>query len=99
LSAIIKRVLIACGTAIATATHVRVKVEELLKKNGVKAEVTQCRVTEVPYFLKTKKTDLILTTSFVPDIKDIPVLNAVSLLTGVGKEKLEKEIVDILKRS
>lgn len=99
MSGIIKRVLIACGTAIATATHVRVKVEELLKRNGIKADVTQCRVTEVPYFLKTKKHDLILTTSFVPDIKDIPVLNAVPLLTGVGKEKLENEIVDILKKA
>lgn len=92
-----KRVLIACGTAIATATHIRMKVEKLLEENDIEAKLTQCRVTEVPFFLKTGKTDLILTTSVVPDIEDIPVFNAVPLLTGVGREKLEKEIIRILK--
>ena len=97
MSAIRKRVLIACGTAIATATAVRIKVEKIIQDNDIDAELTQCRVTEVPFFLKTGKTALILTTSFVPDVENIPVLNAVALLTGVGREKLEEEIVRILK--
>jgi len=93
-----KRVLIACGTAIATATHIRTKVAKLLEENGIEADLTQCRVTEVPFFLKTKKTHLILTTSNVPDIEDIPVFNAVPLLTGIGREKLEQDILKVLKK-
>ncbi|MDH5769927.1 MAG: PTS galactitol transporter subunit IIB [Candidatus Bathyarchaeota archaeon] len=98
----IKRILVACGTAIATATAVRVKLEELFRKNNMNVELAQCRVTEIGFFLKTKKYDLILSASFDSDAArehNIPILNFVPILTGVGKEKLEKEIFDILKKS
>ena len=42
-----KRVLVACGTGIATSTVVCKRVEDLLKNNGIEAEVIQCKIAEI----------------------------------------------------
>ena len=92
-----KKVLVACGSGIATATLVSMKLEELFKRNGIAADIIRCRIHEVDYFLKSQgKADLIVTTSQVPGVKDIPVLNAVPIISGVGKDELDKKILKVL---
>ena len=39
-----KKVIVACGTGIATSTVVCVKIKEALQKANVQAEVVQCKV-------------------------------------------------------
>jgi PTS system galactitol-specific IIB component len=92
------RILVACGTAIATATYVAEKVKKILEKYGIKGEVYQAKAQEVNYFIKMLgKINLILTTTFVQvENKNIPVLNAMPFLTGLGEADLEKKIVTIL---
>jgi len=92
------RILVACGTAIATATYVAEKVKKILEKHGIKGEVYQAKAQEVNYFIKMLgKINLILTTTFVQvENKNIPVLNAMPFLTGLGEADLEKKIVTIL---
>jgi PTS system galactitol-specific IIB component len=92
------RILVACGTAIATATYVAEKVKKILEKYGIKGEVYQAKAQEVNYFVKMLgKINLILTTTFVQvENKNIPVLNAMPFLTGLGEADLEKKIVTIL---
>jgi len=93
-----KKILVACGTAIATATIVTEKLKDILARNKIDAEIIKCRVPEVPYYIRMLgKVDLILTTSFVPDVKNIPILNAVPLISGLGREELEREIVKALR--
>ena len=93
-----KNILVACGTAIATATIAAGKLKELLKKHNIPANVIQCRFTEIDYYVKTLgRVDLIVTTAGFPKRTDIPVLNGVPFLSGVGKEELEKKILEILK--
>jgi len=41
--------------------------------------------------------DLIVTTTIVTGVTDIPVIHTVSFLTGVGMEKDIEKIVDCLK--
>jgi len=93
------RVIVACGTAIATATYVAEKVKKLLEKNNIKGEVYQAKAQEVNYFVKMLgRVDLILATTFVPlENKNIPVLNAMPFLTGIGEADLEKKIINLLK--
>lgn len=92
-----KNILVACGTAIATATIVAGKVIELLQRHNIQANVIQCRFTEIDYYVKTLgKVDLIITTAGFPERKDIPVLNGVPFLSGIGKEELERRIIEIL---
>lgn len=92
------RILVACGTAIATATYVAEKVKKILEKYKIKGEVYQAKAQEVNYFVKMLgKVHLILATTFVPvEDKSIPVLNAMPFLTGIGESDLEKKIVSIL---
>lgn len=90
-----KRILIACGTAIATSTVVARKVEEELQKRGIEVTTTQCKASEVPS--KVDGQDLVVTTTQVSGTKDVPVIHTVSFLTGVGVEQDIEKIVEYLK--
>lgn len=89
-----KHILIACGTGVATSTVVCMRVKEELEKNKINATVEQCKVAELP--AKIGGADLVVTTtSYESD--DIPVIRALSFLTGVGIEADVQKIIDILK--
>ena len=89
-----KRVLVVCGTGIATSTVVAEKVANALRSHGIDAELIQCKVTEVPNYLSD--TDLIVATTVVGDTRGVPVVPAVSLLTGVGEQQVIDKIVQAL---
>lgn len=88
-----KRILVACGTGIATSTVVTMRIKETLQEKKIDAEVEQCKVSELPS--KINSADLVVTTtSFTSD--KIPVIRALSFLTGVNVEEDLKKIVEIL---
>jgi len=84
----IYKVVVACGTAIATSTHVAIKIKELLEERGIRIHTIQCRVTEVPSF--APDADLVVATAQVPYDIEIPVVDAIPFLTGIGV----KEVID-----
>lgn len=89
-----KKVLVACGTGVATSTVVCMKVKEALANNGINADVIQCKVSELDS--KLDSADLVVTTtSYMTD--KVPVIRAISFLTGIGMDNDIKKIVDILK--
>ncbi|RLI39451.1 PTS galactitol transporter subunit IIB [Candidatus Bathyarchaeota archaeon] len=93
-----KNILVACGTAIATATIVAGKLKDFLKNHNIDANVIQCRFTEIDYYVKTLgRVDLIVTTAGFPERRDIPIVNGVPFISGIGREALEKKILEILK--
>ena len=57
-----KKVIVACGGAVATSTVAANKVVELCKKNNVDIEICQVRISEIESNLPA---DLIVTTSKV----------------------------------
>lgn len=77
-----KRILVACGTGIATSTVVAKKLEEAMKSRGVDAKIDQCKVTEVAG--KAAAYDVVVSTTEVEDSGGKPVVRALSFLTGVG---------------
>jgi PTS system galactitol-specific IIB component len=77
-----KKILVACGTAIATSTVVAKKLQELLEKRGMQVKIDQCKASEVP--AKAAGYDLIVSTTEVGDTKGKPLVRTVSFLTGVG---------------
>ncbi|SIQ26844.1 PTS system, galactitol-specific IIB component [Alkalispirochaeta americana] len=89
-----KKILVACGTAIATSTVVARKIEEELGKRNIPVETTQCKAAEVPE--KVQGHDLVVTTTFVSGTGDVPVIHSVSFLTGVGLERDLEKIVGYL---
>ena len=90
----IYKILVACGTAIATSTHVAIKIKELLGARDLKAHTIQCRVTEVPSL--APDADLIVATAQVPFDIDVPVVDGIPFLTGIGLEEVIDNIVSIL---
>lgn len=93
-SAKIFKIVVACGTAIATSTHVAIKIKELLEERGLKIYTIQCRVPEVPSL--APDADLVVATAQVPYDIDVPVVNGIPFLTGIGIKEVIDEIETLL---
>lgn len=91
-----KKIVIACGTGIATSTVVADKVANLCKQEGIDALISQCKVSELEAYVHGA--DLVVTTTFVGKKYDIPVINALPFITGVGEEEVLKQIAETLKK-
>lgn len=90
-----KKVLVACGNGIATSTVVAQKIRELCQDNNVDVDVTQCKLLEVES--KADGYDLLVTTGmFRGGEVNVPVIGAISLLTGFGEEETLQEILTAL---
>lgn len=87
-------IVVSCGTAIATSTHVSLKLKELLGERGLSIHTIQCRVSEVTDY--ADQADLVVTTAQIPFDLPVPVINGLPFLTGVGIEEvidsIEKEL-------
>jgi PTS system galactitol-specific IIB component len=90
-----KKVLVACGAGIATSTVVCNRVENLLKENGIEAEVIQCKIAEVA--TRQDDADLIVSTTILPTQYKIPAVIATAYITGINMEALDQKIIDHLK--
>lgn len=89
-----KKVLIVCGTGVATSTVVATKVREHLAEAGIEASVDQGKVMDL---LSGANADLIVATTDVPSSVAIPVVRALPLLIGMGEESVFDEIDAVLK--
>lgn len=91
-----KKLLIMCGTGIATSTVVVGKVKEWLKDKNLdsKVKVYQGKVAEE--INRIDDYDIVISTTLVPDKYKEKVINGLCLLTGIGKNemflRLENEI-------
>ncbi len=91
-----KRILVACGTAIATSTVVAKAIEEGLAARGIPVITRQCKAAEVPAL--AKDFDLVVTTTPVPQDLGIPVIQTLAFLTGIGKDQVLNQIAEILRK-
>ncbi len=90
-----KRILVACGTAIATSTVVAKAIEEALKDRGISVTTRQCKAAEVKSL--AGDAHLIVTTTPVPNDLGVPVIQTLAFLTGIGKEAVIEQIIEALK--
>jgi len=89
-----KRILVACGTAIATSTVVAIAIEEALRDRGIPVNIRQCKASEVASLVQG--VDLVVTTTPVPSNLGVPVIQTLAFLTGIGKEATIEQIVKAL---
>ena len=89
-----KKILVACGTAIATSTVVAKKLEEKLKALGIAVAIDQCKASEVG--AKAAGYDLIVSTTEVDDTRGKPIIRTLSFLTGIGIDSDVEKIVKLL---
>jgi len=87
-----KKLLIMCGTGVATSTVVTGKIKDWLKNNGLDKEVTLYQSKVADEMNKIDDYDAIVTTTVVPDKIKSKVINGVPLLTGIGADEVYDEI-------
>jgi PTS system galactitol-specific IIB component len=92
-----KRVLVACGTAIATATVAVNAAMEIAKEAGIKVDVAQCKAAEIKFKMQTFPPDVIIAMTPVPDDLGVPVFSGVPILSGVGLDQLKADLLAALR--
>lgn len=96
--AVIKTILVACGTGIATSTVAAKKCEGIAKEAGLKVKTIQCKAVEAASKCKVVKPDVLVATTDIPgDTGNAVVLNGRCLLTGVGLKDFKEDLINALK--
>lgn len=90
-----KKIIVACGGAVATSTVAADAIRDLCKNNGIQADVVQMRVIEIANNLNG--VDLVVTTMHIKPNFDVPYVNGMAFLTGINKEATEEKILSYLK--
>jgi PTS system galactitol-specific IIB component len=87
------RILLLCGTGIATSTAMNAKIQDVLREQGLAAsvELRQGKIADV--LRGSVDADLVVATAQVPSTVKVPIINGVPLLTGIGAETVLDQIV------
>lgn len=87
-----KKLLIMCGTGVATSTVVTNKIKEWLKEKGLESDVKLYQSKIADEVNKLDEYDVVLSTTVVPDRVKDKVISGVPMLTGMGTEEMYDEI-------
>ena len=90
------KIIVACGSGVATSTVIASRVEEIVKKLGFDAQIIQCSLHEVPGCAKGAA--LVVTSMGRLETSEAPVVVAFPYITGVGAEETDRQIEEILKQ-
>lgn len=91
-----KKILLCCGSGIATSTAAASRLKDKLEARGFAGQftTTQCKVNEVAS--KAADYDVIVSTAVVSQDFGKPVVQGITFLTGIGVDKTVDEIVEKL---
>ena len=90
-----KKILVACGTGMATSTMISERVKSFLEEEGISVSVTQCILGEIAN--QEKNFDLIITSMKLNTEFETPCLVGTPFLIGIGEDVLKEKILQILK--
>lgn len=87
-----KKLLIMCGTGIATSTVVTGKVKDWLKENGFedKVQLYQSKISDE--ISRIDDYDVVISTTLTPENVKDKVIDGVPLLTGFGIEEMYEQV-------
>lgn len=91
-----KRILLCCGSGIATSTAAASRLKTKLEDRGFggQFETTQCKVNEVAS--KIADYDIVVSTAVLTGEYSKPVVQGITFLTGMGVDKTVDEIISKL---
>jgi len=91
-----KKIIVACGGAVATSTLAAEEIKELCAEHNIQLDLIQCRINEISTFIDS--TDLICTTAKIDQtFGNIPIVHGMPFISGVGIDQLKEKILTILK--
>ena len=91
------KVLVACGSGVATSTIAQEEVKRIAENNGIKVNVIKATIAEVPS--KQKDVDVVLTTANYRQPLEKPYMSVFGLVSGVNKTVAEKKLAELLKKT
>lgn len=91
-----KKLLIMCGTGVATSTVLMGKIKDWLKENKLESEVSLHQSKISDELNRIDDYDAVISTTLVPDNIKEKVIDGVPLLTGVGTEEMYTRLKDQL---
>lgn len=91
-----KRILVACGTGMATSTAAAESLREALEAQGINPEIAQCKVSELRSQVDSFEPHVIVTTAKVSDDFGVPVFSGQPFLTGIGEDEVVDDIVGVI---
>ncbi len=92
-----KKIVLACGSGIATSTAVANKVSTFLDENGMAGKypnIVQCAIAEAPS--QCADAALLISTTVAPAGITCPYVSGIPFLTGMGAAQAQQQILDIL---
>ncbi len=90
-----KNVIVCCHAAMASSSVIEACLKQFLEKNNIEATVRKAMTLEMDSILATEKVDLIVPNGVYRTDK-CPVVSGMPYLTGMGVEKMEAKMLDIL---
>lgn len=90
-----KKVIVACGGAVATSTIAANKIMELCREHGIDVEICQVRISEIESCLNGAS--LIVATTKIKRDYGIPYLPGISFISGIGEAETKEAVLKILK--
>ncbi|QBD76511.1 hypothetical protein EPA93_11020 [Ktedonosporobacter rubrisoli] len=91
------RILVSCGTGIATSTLAADKIKRLLKARGIEVTTTSCKAAEVVSKISSYRPHAVISTTQISVKVPMKVFNGLPLLSGVGADKLADDVAAYLK--
>jgi PTS system galactitol-specific IIB component len=94
MATITKKVLVICGTGVATSTVVAMKIKSFCESRNIAVVVTQGKVMDIVRGIEGY--DLIVATTPIPSKVTIPVIPGLPFLTGIGVDATLEKIAQAL---
>ena len=90
-----KKVIVACGTGMATSSMIAEKVRAVLEDNQVDYTLSQAQLSELDMY---KEADLFVTAMRVVEDYGVPMVVGTPFLVGIGEAEAAAKIIEILKK-
>lgn len=91
------KLMIVCGTGVATSTVVTGKVESWLKEKGYDSKVRLYQSKIADEINKLDQYDIVVSTTVVPDKYKDTVINGLPFITGIGVDDVFDQIEEEIK--
>lgn len=91
-----KKVIVACGGAVATSTMAAEEIKELCEENNIDIEIVQCRVNEIDTYLSDEISFVCTTARVDREFGDIPLFHGMPFISGVGAEELKEKMLAVM---
>lgn len=89
-----KKVIVACGSGVATSQTVASKIKRILDEKKVPAVVDAVDIKSLDHYIKMS--DVYISITKATKEYDIPTLNGLAFLTGMGIEEETQKLIDVL---